>query len=178
MFFSKIEEISVVDGIGIRVALFVSGCTHRCKGCFNSETWNPRFGQRFTTGTENRILKLLEPEYINGLTLTGGDPMMLENQKGLISLLKKIRETYADKKDIWCYTGYTFESDIMNDMVVHNDITKEFLSYIDVLVDGEFQIENKSTKIPFRGSTNQRLIDIPESLKKQKTCIISGVAFD
>ena len=137
MNYGNIKECDIADGPGVRVTLFVSGCRHHCKGCFNSETWNFQYGVPFTEETQDKILKLLEPGYIQGFTLLGGEPFEPENQAVLVHLLKKIRETYP-QKDIWCYSGYLFDQDMQPGGSVYTEYTKEMLRQIDVLVDGEF----------------------------------------
>ena len=143
----------------MRVSLFVSGCRHHCKGCFNPETWNFQYGEPFTEGTEARILEALSPSYIQGFTLLGGEPFEPENQRVLVGLLKKIRAAYPTK-DIWCYTGYLYDIDLPEGGKVHTEVTDEMLSYIDVLVDGEFVEAQKDITLVFRGSSNQRILDI------------------
>ncbi|WP_461810690.1 anaerobic ribonucleoside-triphosphate reductase activating protein [Faecalimonas sp.] len=159
MNYGNIKKHDIADGPGVRVSLFVSGCTHHCKGCFNSETWDFNYGQPYTSETEKEILKAMEPGYISGFTLLGGEPFEPENQKVLVGLLKNIRAKFPDKS-IWCYTGYTYDVDLIKDGKVHIDVTDEMLSYIDVLVDGEFIEDKKDLLLEFRGSSNQRLIDL------------------
>ena len=163
MYYGNIKKSDIADGPGVRVSLFVSGCTHHCKGCFNEETWNFKYGEPFTEKTEEQILKLLKPSYISGLTVLGGEPMEYVNQKELLPFLKKVRETYP-KKTIWCSTGYVYEKDLLGRMVPKWKITKDILELIDVLVDGPFIEEQKDITLLFRGSANQRLIDVPKSL--------------
>ena len=164
MNYGNIKECDIADGPGVRVTLFVSGCRHHCKGCFNSETWNFQYGVPFTEETQDKILKLLEPGYIQGFTLLGGEPFEPENQAVLVHLLKKIRETYP-QKDIWCFTGFLFDKDIIENMCKKWKETNELLSYIDVLVDGRFVEELKNLNLKFKGSENQRTILVNESLK-------------
>ena len=165
MNYGNIKECDIADGPGVRVSLFVSGCRHHCKGCFNEETWNFNYGQPYTEETEAEILNSLDSNFIQGFTLLGGEPFEPENQVELVKLLKKVRETYP-KKDIWCYTGYTYEEDLLSDSVsstgvkVRTEVTDEMLSYIDCLVDGEFVLEKKDSTLLFRGSSNQRLIGL------------------
>ena len=159
MNYGNIQECEIADGPGVRVSLFVSGCRHHCKGCFNKETWDFDYGMPYTKETEDEIIRLLAPSYIQGLTLLGGEPFEPENQKELAGLLKRVRETYPDK-DIWCYTGYLYDVDLPEGGRVHTEVTEEMLSYIDVLVDGEFIEEEKDVTLVFRGSRNQRIIEL------------------
>lgn len=159
MNYGNIKECDIADGPGVRVSLFVSGCRHHCKGCFNKETWDFDYGMPYTKETEDEIIRLLAPSYIQGLTLLGGEPFEPENQKELAGLLKRVRETYPDK-DIWCYTGYLYDVDLPEGGRVHTEVTEEMLSYIDVLVDGEFIEEEKDVTLVFRGSLNQRIIEL------------------
>ena len=170
MNYAQIKPCSIENGTGVRVSLFVSGCRHHCKECFNEETWSFEYGKPFTEETEEQILKLLEPSYISGLTVLGGEPMEYVNQQGLLPLARKFKETYPDKT-IWCYTGYTFETDLLDRMCNEWEYTKELLSYIDVLVDGEFIDEQKDLSLRFKGSRNQRIIDVPKSLKTGTTVL-------
>lgn len=170
MNYGNIKECDIADGPGVRVSLFVSGCRHHCKGCFNEETWNFNYGQSYTEETEAEIIKLLDSDFIQGFTLLGGEPFEPENQTELVKLLKKVRETYP-KKDIWCYSGYLFDRDMISGGCVHTDVTDEMLSYIDVLVDGEFKEELKDVTLVFRGSQNQRIIDVQESRKQGKVIL-------
>ena len=155
------ESFGSADGPGVRTSLFVSGCRHHCKGCFNSETWDFQYGQPYTEETTQMILKALKPSYIQGFTLLGGEPFEPENQIELVKLLKTIRKTYP-QKDIWCYTGYLFDVDLKPGGRVFTSVTAEMLSYIDVLVDGEFMEEQKDISLPFRGSKNQRILKLRE----------------
>ena len=164
MNYADIKRIDVANGPGVRVSLFVSGCTHHCKECFNPETWDFSYGNVFDENAENEIIKYLEPDYIKGLTLLGGDPMEKVNQEALIPLLEKVKKAYPEKS-IWCYTGYDFEEDIKKNMLKNWEVTKKFMSYIDVLVDGEFKIDLKDLSLVFRGSSNQRIIMVKESLE-------------
>lgn len=157
MNYANIKDCDIADGPGVRVSLFVSGCRHHCKGCFNAETWDFNFGKLYTEETEEEILRLLEPDYIQGFTLLGGEPFEPENQVILVHLLKKIRERLP-KKDIWCYTGYLYDVDLIEAGKVYTEVTKEMLSYIDVLVDGEFIEAEKDLSLEFRGSRNQRIV--------------------
>lgn len=166
MNYADIKRVDVANGPGIRVSLFVSGCRHQCKNCFNPETWSFQYGKVFSPISEKEVLSYLEPDHIRGLTLLGGDPMEPENQEGLLPLLRKVKQQFPEKT-IWCYTGYTFEEDILGDMWDNCPYTREFLSYIDVLVDGEFVEAKKDLSLRFRGSSNQRIILVQESLKEK-----------
>lgn len=157
MNYANIKNCDIADGPGVRISLFVSGCRHHCKGCFNAETWDFNFGQLYTEETEAELLELLAPDFIQGFTLLGGEPFEPENQVVLVHLLKKIRETYP-QKDIWCYTGYLYDVDLIAGGKVFTEVTKEMLSYIDVLVDGEFIEAEKDLSLEFRGSRNQRIV--------------------
>lgn len=159
MYYGNIKKCDIADGPGVRVSLFVSGCRHHCKGCFNPETWNFEYGTPYTKETEAEILKLLSPSYITGFTLLGGEPFEPENQCVLSSLLRKIKETYPEKT-IWCYTGYLYDVDLSPGGKVHTEHTEAMLSCIDVLVDGEFVEEEKDVTLEFRGSRNQRIITL------------------
>ena len=161
MNYAAIKKYDIADGPGVRVSLFVSGCRHHCKGCFNAETWDFHYGQPYTGETEDEILKALSFAYIEGFTLLGGEPFEPENQQELVKLLKKIRETFPEKS-IWCYTGYLYDVDFTEGGKVYTSVTEEMLSYIDVLVDGEFIEAEKDLSLEFRGSRNQRILHLKE----------------
>ena len=167
MNYADIKTIDVQDGTGIRVSLYVSGCHFHCKGCHNQEAWDFKFGKEYNEETEKYILDLLAPDYISGLSLLGGEPLEPQNQEVLASLVKKVKEKYPNK-DIWCYTGYDFEKNVLGQMYKKFDYTPKFLENVDVIVDGEFQEDKKLIDLKFRGSTNQRKIDVKESLKQNK----------
>ena len=162
MHYGNIKECDIADGPGVRVSLFVSGCRHHCKGCFNPETWDFEYGELYTEETQEKILKLLAPGYIKGFTLLGGEPFEPENQRELVKLLKRIKEEYPGK-DVWCYSGYLYDVDLAKGGKVHTDVTEEMLFYIDVLVDGEFVEELKDVSLVFRGSSNQRIIELKKN---------------
>ena len=170
MNYADIKQYDVANGPGVRVSLFVSGCTHHCKECFNPETWDFQYGKPFTEETAACILEYMKPEYIKGLTLLGGEPFEHTNQQGLLPLVREVRQRYP-QKDIWCFTGYDFEKDILGRMVSEWEETEELLSYIDVLVDGEFMIDKKDLGLAFKGSSNQRTILVQESLKNDRICL-------
>ena len=161
MNYANIKKYDIADGPGVRVSLFVSGCRHHCKGCFNAETWDFNYGQPYTAETEAEIIDALKSSYIAGFTLLGGEPFEPEHQVEMVKLLKKIREPYPEKS-IWCYTGYLYEVDLMPSGKVFTEVTQEMLSYIDTLVDGEFIEEEKDLSLKFRGSRNQRIIHLHE----------------
>lgn len=170
MYYSVIKKCDIADGPGVRVTLFVSGCTHHCEGCFNEETWDFQYGEPFTEDTAERILEMLGPDYIEGLTLLGGEPLEPGNREALLPLLRAVKEKYP-KKNIWCYSGYLYEKDILERFCVRWEPMREFLSYLDVLVDGEFILARKDISLQFRGSSNQRIIDVQESLKQGRTAL-------
>lgn len=170
MNYGEIKDCDIANGTGVRVSLFVSGCTHHCEGCFNPMTWDFGYGSRYTAETEEKLINMLSRSYIRGLTLLGGEPLEHENQKALLPLLKRIKKEMP-QKDIWCYTGYTFERDILGKMFSEYAETKELMSYIDVLVDGEFIQSRKNVSLRFRGSDNQRIIYVPKSLEANETVL-------
>lgn len=163
MNYADIKQYDIANGPGVRVSLFVSGCTHRCKNCFNKEAWDFSYGQPFTEETEERILSYLDKSYVKGLTLLGGEPFEQENREALVPFLKKVKERFPEK-DIWAFSGYDFEKDMVYGKMGEWETTKEMLSMIDVLVDGEFIEEQKSLNLRFKGSANQRTILVQESL--------------
>ena len=167
MNYADIKRIDVANGEGVRVSVFVSGCNHHCKGCFNECAWDFNYGNKFTEKQEEEVLDDLNHDYISGLTLLGGEPLEPANQEGLLPLVKKAKEKFPDKK-IWCYTGFDFEKDVVGKMAKQSDTTKELLKYIDVIVDGKFEEDKKDLKLRFRGSSNQRILDVKESLKENK----------
>ena len=170
MYYADIKKWDVENGPGVRVSLFVSGCTHRCKGCFNEEAWDFHYGNPFTKETEDEILKEMEKSYYHGFTLLGGEPFEHENQKVLAPFLKRVRETFPEIS-IWCYSGYVFDKEILAEMLPKWEETKEMLQYIDVLVDGRFVEELKQVNLLFRGSANQRLIDVKNSMKEGRVVL-------
>lgn len=167
MNYADIKTVDIQDGTGIRVSLYVSGCHFHCKGCHNQEAWDFNYGKKFDDSTIDYILELLDHSYIAGLSLLGGEPMELVNQQELQKLVKTVKEKFPNKT-IWCYTGYDFENDIMNDMYGKHDFTKNMLKYIDIMVDGQFIENKKLVDLKFRGSTNQRKIDVQKSLSEGK----------
>ena len=166
MNYATIKKTDVANGPGVRVSLFVSGCTHHRKGCFNSEAWDFHYGQAYTEETEQEILQALAPDYIRGLSLLGGEPMEPENRGAVLSLVKKVRERYP-QKTIWCYTGYHFDRDLLRWMEEGDPVITELLPLLDVIVDGEFIEERKNLRLAFRGSENQRILDVQLSLREK-----------
>ena len=166
MNYAAIYEVDCANGTGCRTSLFVSGCTHHCKGCFNEEAWDFAYGKPYTKEVEDYVLHTIEPSYVDGLSVLGGEPMELSNQEALLPLLRRVK---ALKKSLWVYSGYLFEelTDPENRRC-HGPHTEEILSLIDVLVDGEFVLEKKNISLRFRGSENQRILDLPKSLLEGK----------
>ena len=165
MNYATIKNCDIANGPGVRVSLFVSGCTHRCPGCFNEVAWDFDYGEPFTEQTVDLILGMLAPEHIKGLTLLGGEPFEPQNQPAIVALLRRVKARYPGKS-IWAFSGYLFDRDILAGRLGPWEITEEFLSYLDVLVDGPFVEAKKNLSLRFRGSENQRLIDVPESLRR------------
>ena len=167
MNYAEIKNCDIANGIGVRVSLFVSGCTHHCKGCFNEVAWDFDYGTPFTQETIDKILDMMRPGYIRGLTLLGGEPFEPQNQGPIVELLRQIKEKMPEKS-IWAFSGYLFDRDILSGRLGDWKITQEYLSYLDVLVDGPFVEAKKNLSLRFRGSENQRIIDVPASLAQGK----------
>ena len=165
MNYAGIKYCDIANGRGCRTVLFVSGCRNACKGCFQPQTWDFCYGEPFDEQIQNKLLDSLEPEYIEGITLLGGEPFEEENQEALLPFVRKVKERYP-KKDIWAFTGYVYEKDLTEGKRKHTKDTEELLSMIDVLVDGPFIEEQKDISLKFRGSSNQRILD----LKKTRAC--------
>lgn len=163
MNYATVKTHDVANGPGVRVSLFVSGCTHRCKGCFNAEAWDFGYGEPFTGAVADKIIAALSPDYIKGFSLLGGEPFEPCNQAALAPLLERIKKEYPDKT-VWCYSGYDFEKDIRAHRLGDSEVTDRMLACIDVLVDGEFVEDLKDLSLRFRGSSNQRIINVPDSL--------------
>ena len=197
MYYGEIKKVDIANGPGVRVSLFVSGCTHHCEGCFNPETWDFRYGKEYTEETQAEILEALAPAHIAGLTVLGGEPMEPVNQRVLLLLYRAVRETLPEKT-IWVYSGYTLDREIMSSLPAgealpedaapsaehaagkpfrsaHCEVTDEILSLIDVLVDGEFVLAQKDLSLQFRGSRNQRLTDVRQSLKTGSVVEVSCI---
>ena len=164
MNYATIKNCDTANGPGVRVSLFVSGCTHRCPGCFNEVAWDFHYGAPFTQETADQILAMLRPSHIRGLTLLGGEPFDPRNQPEIVAFLRQVKAAYPEKS-IWAFSGYLFDRDILSGRLGPWEITKEYLSYLDVLVDGPFIQEKKNLSLRFRGSENQRIIDVPKSLE-------------
>lgn len=164
MNFATIKNCDIANGPGVRVSLFVSGCTHHCKGCFNEIAWDFGYGEPFTQETVDLILQMLSPDYIQGLTLLGGEPFEPQNQGAVLDLVRQVRQRYP-QKSVWAYSGYLFDKDILPGRLGDSDVTQELVSLLDVLVDGPFVENQKDLSLRFRGSRNQRLIDVPASLQ-------------
>ena len=170
MNYATIKNCDIANGPGVRVSLFVSGCTHRCKGCFNEIAWDFDYGQPFTQETIDEILMMLAPPHIAGITLLGGEPFEPQNQPAILDLLRQIKAKLPEKS-IWAFSGYLFEKDILAGRLGPKEITQELISYVDVLVDGPFVLEKKDLMLRFRGSSNQRLIDVKASLESGTTVL-------
>ncbi len=164
MYYGEIKNCDIADGPGVRVTLFVSGCTNHCEGCFQPQTWDFHYGKPFTEETQAQLLDMLAPGYITGLTLLGGEPMEPQNQRALLPFVRRVRETYPGKT-VWCYSGFTLEELLRDGSHPRCEVTDELLSLIDVLVDGKFVLAQKDISLRFRGSRNQRLLDLPETLR-------------
>lgn len=170
MFYGSIKNLDIANGEGVRVSLFVSGCRNHCENCFQPETWDFQYGKPYTEETQAHILSLLAPSYVDGLSLLGGEPFEPENQRALVSLLRAVRESYPDK-NVWCYSGYTLEQ-LTGGAHPHCEVTGELLSLIDVLVDGRYVEALKDISLRFRGSSNQRIIDVQTTLKTGKLALL------
>lgn len=164
MNYSEIKFTDIANGEGVRVSLFVSGCRRHCKNCFNGVAWDFSYGDPFTKEVQERILSALAPDFIAGLSLLGGDPFEPENQRALLPFVKEVKRRYPEK-NIWCYTGYTYLNGAISEPQANTEVTRELISLIDVLVDGPFMEERKDIRLKFRGSSNQRVLDIKRSLE-------------
>lgn len=163
MNYAEIKKTDIANGEGVRVSLFVSGCRRHCKNCFNKVTWDFAYGKPFTEETQEELFEALAPDYIAGLTLLGGDPMEPENQRALLPFVREVRRRFP-QKSIWCYTGYTFLDGALEEGQANCEVTRELISLLDVLVDGRFVEELKDIRLVFRGSSNQRVIDVKRTL--------------
>lgn len=167
MNYSDVKTVDIQDGTGVRVSLYVSGCHFHCEGCHNKEAWDFEYGKKYDEKTEEYILNALDKDYITGLSILGGEPLEPENQEVVANLVEKVKKRFPNK-DIWCYTGYDFEKDVLGFMYKKFDYTPKLLENIDVMVDGPFIASKNLVDLRFRGSTNQRKIDVKESLKQNK----------
>lgn len=173
MNYANIKYCDIANGSGVRTSLFVSGCTHKCKNCFNQEAWDFKYGKEYTEEVQKEILNSLSPSYISGLTLLGGEPLHPLNQQTVLELLREIKKYYP-QKNIWCYTGYSYKSDFIEGGSAYTGATEEILELIDVLVDGKYIDELYDIRLRFRGSSNQRIIDLKVSREKQRTVLWEG----
>ncbi len=171
MYYGEIKNCDIANGEGVRVTLFVSGCTNHCKNCFQPQTWDFAYGQPFTAETEQHLLDLLSPSYINGLTLLGGEPFEPANQRVLLPFLRRVRAQYPEK-NIWAFSGFTYEELTTDGSYCRCEVTDDMLSLLDVLVDGRFVEELKDISLRFRGSSNQRLIDLNASRRAGHLCFL------
>lgn len=165
MNYGAIKKTDIANGVGVRVTLFVSGCRNHCPGCFQPETWDFTYGRHFDEGTMQEILKAMEPSYITGFTMLGGEPFEPENQPKVCQILAEIRRAYP-QKSLWSYTGYTLDKDMVPGGARYTEKTDEILSLLDVLVDGRFEEDKKDVGLMYRGSRNQRIIDMPQTIRE------------
>ncbi len=173
MNYATIKKFDIANGPGVRVSIFVSGCRHHCENCFNSEAWDFNFGNTFTNEVCDEVLVAAKASHITGLSLLGGEPFEPENRKGLIELCRKFRKMYPHKT-IWCYTGFVLDEELLSGKAGDNGEVMELLSLIDVLVDGRFVESLKSASLLFRGSSNQRIIDVKKTLAEKKVVLLDG----
>lgn len=171
MNYADIKEYDIANGPGVRISLFVSGCTHHCEGCFNEVAWDFKYGKPFTKKEEDHIIEYLKNDFVSGLTLLGGEPFEHINQKGILNLLRRVKKE-CPSKTIWAYSGYLFDKDILSKMYNEWEETKELISYIDVIVDGKFILSKKNLSLKFRGSSNQRIIDVKKSIDENKVVLM------
>ncbi len=171
MNYAEIKDCDIANGEGVRISLFVSGCNHHCKNCFNEIAWDFNYGKPFTEETQQKLLKMLSPEYIAGLSLLGGEPFEPQNQRGLLPFVERVKERFP-QKNIWCYTGFTYRDvGAFQEERANCEVTKRLISLLDVLVDGRFIEELKDIRLKFRGSSNQRIIDVKRSLEGGSTVL-------
>ncbi len=170
MNYATIKYNDIANGLGVRTSLFVSGCTHRCKNCFNSEAWDFNYGSPFTLQVQNEIINSLKEGYVDGLSLLGGEPFEPKNQEALLPFLQRVKQEVPNK-NVWCYTGYLFDKELLQNSRATTKYTLKMLSLIDVLVDGKFVEELKDISLTFKGSSNQRIIDVKKSLKENKVIL-------
>lgn len=170
MNYAEIKNCDIANGEGVRVSLFVSGCRRRCKGCFNAVAWEFSYGKPFDETSQNILLEMLAPDYIAGLTLLGGDPFEPENQRALLPFVKRFKARFPHK-NLWAFTGYTFLDGTLAENEVQTECTRELISMLDVLVDGKFEEALKDIRLKFRGSSNQRVINVQKSLACKKVVL-------
>ena len=170
MNYAEIKRTDIANGEGVRVSLFVSGCRRHCKNCFNGIAWDFSYGKPFDEEAQNDLIGSLSPDYIAGLSLLGGEPFEPENQRALVGFLRRVKQIYP-QKNIWCYTGYTYLDGALSEKAVNTEVTREMISLIDVLVDGPFVEEKKDIRLRFRGSSNQRVINVKESLRQNRVVL-------
>lgn len=173
MNYASIKKHDIANGVGVRVSVFVSGCRHRCEGCFNFEAWDFNYGTPFKTQELNEVLEALRPEYIEGLSLLGGEPLEPENQGGLLQLVKAMKKEFP-MKTIWCYSGFRYEDEIVP-MMDSNPTLTALMQYIDILVDGRFMLDKKQLMLKFRGSSNQRIIDLNKTRELKQVVLWKGL---
>ena len=175
MHYGEIKNCDIANGLGVRVTLFVSGCTNHCENCFQPQTWDFCYGKPFTSETEDKLIRLLSPDYINGLTLLGGDPFEPENQRALVPFLRRVRERYPDK-DIWAFSGFELDKELTVDGAHPRcEVTDEMLSLIDILVDGRYVDAQRNISLRFRGSENQRIIDMDRTRAAGRIVLWEGM---
>ena len=170
MNYAGIKYCDIANGIGCRTVLFVSGCRNHCKDCFQPHTWDFNYGMPFDTPIQQEVLDSMKPDYIQGLTLLGGEPFEPENQMELVKFVRKVKEQYPNK-DIWAFTGYVYDKDLIKGGRKYCEATEELISCIDVLVDGPFISEERDLRLKFRGSRNQRVIDMKQTLKANEVIL-------
>ena len=170
MNYATIKYFDIANGLGIRTSLFVSGCTHRCKNCFNSEAWDFNYGKLFDELAQQEVINSLKNPFNDGLSLLGGEPFEPSNQRALLPFLRKVK-VEVPNCNIWCYTGYLFDEELLKDSRAKTEDTLEMLKLIDVLVDGKFVEELKNLNLRFKGSSNQRIIDVKKSLQDNKVVL-------
>lgn len=177
MNYADIKQYDIANGPGVRISVFVSGCNHHCKDCFNEVAWDFNYGTPFTDETIETVIEYMKPSYIAGLTLLGGEPMEPVNQRGLLPLVRRVKEVYPEKT-IWCFTGFLFDRDIVETMFDTIPETRELVSYFDVMVDGKFVAELKNVNLRFKGSSNQRTIMVQDSLKRKEIVLWEPPQYD
>lgn len=171
MNYGEIKKTDIANGPGVRVSLFVSGCTHKCPGCFNEVAWDFGYGRAFDEGVQEELLEALAPKYIAGLTILGGEPFEPENQTALLPFIRRVRERFPNK-NIWIFTGYVFDTELLGESRARCDATDEILSMTDIIVDGPFVEAEKDITLRFKGSRNQRIIDVKKSLGSGSVAVI------